>query len=88
MGFRARRKAVRAADWIVTYILTAVFTIVIVMTPPSQAEDDSAIDGMIGGVPRIILGTNQLFTKVAQCTSEGWARIVHRKGNHRRGAGL
>lgn len=31
MGSRARRNAVRAADWIITYILAAVFTIVIVM---------------------------------------------------------
>ena len=88
MGARARRNAVRTADWIITYILTAVFTMIIVMPLPGQEEDDSAIDGTIGGVPRNILDTIQLFTKVAQCTSEGWAcvrinssrRQVHQEG--------
>ena len=78
MGSRAQRNAVRAADWIITYILAAGFTIVIVMTLPGQAEGDGA-DGargrMNGGVPRNILDTKQLFTKVAQCTSEGWACV-------------
>lgn len=75
MGSRARRNAVRAADWIITYILAAVFTIVIVMPLPGQAEGDGALDRMNGGVPRNILDTIQLFTKVAQCTSEGWACV-------------
>lgn len=75
MGARARRNAVRAADWIITYVLAAVFTIVIVLPLPGQAGVDATSDEMIGGVPRNILDTVQLFTKVAQCTREGWACV-------------